>query len=212
MIRINLASNFSKGQALFSASGEEILFTENEKALEAFKRLVVILLIPGALLAVEMQIKPEKQAKLKAAQAQLDELNIVNGEQGERGKRLQTIQAEIVKYDERWNKLKQIIQSRTLETQIISQIQDIIPERLWLNRISFEDKKLILTGGYLQEADYEEFYKRLIRFEEYFLEAIPNKVNVVWPGNTQVKEFELQIELIQSTYAEGKSTAAKGEH
>lgn len=205
MIRINLAANYSKGQALFSATGQEVIFTENEKAAEIFKRLIVIALIPAALYVVELQTKPAKEDAVRAANKRLEQLNVVNSQQGERGRRLQTLQSEIVKYDERWNLLKQILQSRTLEIKIIEQLQEILPDQLWFNKIQFENKKLLLTGGYLKESDYEEFYKKLTQLEEFFLEAIPNKVNSPWASNTLVKEFELQIELVQSTYAEDKA-------
>lgn len=196
MIRIDLAKNYNPNFVPTEA-GESAPLTENQKNIEFIKRLLVLILIPFGLYAIELQIIPGKQAAVSRAQQQLQQVQQFNANSDNTRQSLKTLEEQIDKAEKQRISLNKIVTGRSDDLKIIYRLQDIFPERLWLNKLIIKEKELTINGGYLSQDDYDRFFISIVKLEEFVAEAIPTFHSKPSGLSPDIKEYEIRMDIFR---------------
>lgn len=196
MIRINLAESFNPN-VVITESGEAAPLSENQKNIEFIKRIVVLFIIPMALYAIELQIIPGKKAAVSQAQQKLNEVKQFNANSDTTRQSLKTLEEQIDKAEKQRISLNQIVTGRSDDLKIIYRLQDVFPERLWLNKLSIKEKELIIGGGYLSQDDFDRFFISITKLEEFVSEAFPVFRGKPAALSSEIMEYEIRIDIFR---------------
>ncbi len=157
MIRINLLNSFGATSPDKAAVGEE----STGSVLILVRNIFVMLVGVVSLIVYEGYSLPALEAEVKKLQAQLEELTSFN-------QKKEAIRAEIEKYEadrQRLNRQTDFLQmiqvERTQTVQLLTKIQQIIPENLWLVSLKIEGQNVEIKGEADSEKEVNEFNLRL---------------------------------------------------
>lgn len=161
MIRINLAKSVPMTASNPIESMEMGEFGSGDIQKEGAFRLLVILLLPLALYFYETQNLPELSSTLASKNQLLQSLT-------EKNTRAQGAVEEIKKFKEDQAKLQRQIDTleslqkeRLREVKILDNLQKDIPEKVWLNRLEFQDQRLLITGLTTNDTELTVFMENL---------------------------------------------------
>jgi len=150
MIRINLASSIGGTAAASPTSGE---LPASDIQRQGAIRLVIIMLVPFAMYAYELQSLPDLRSRLESKRTVLQTLT-------EKNEQAKTAVEEIKKFKEDQSRLQRQIDTleglrkeRLREVKILDNLQKDIPSKVWLTRIDLQASKLAISG--LTAADTE---------------------------------------------------------
>lgn len=157
MIRINLLNSFGATNPDKAAIGEE----STGSVLILVRNIFVMLVGVVSLIVYEGYSLPTLQAEVTKLQAQLAELTSFN-------QKKEAIRAEIEKYEadrQRLNRQTDFLQmiqvERTQTVQLLTKVQQIIPENLWLVSLKIEGQNIEIKGEADSEKEVNEFNLRL---------------------------------------------------
>ena len=157
MIRINLLKSFGSTSPDKAVVGEE----SSGSVLTLVRNVFVMLVGVVSLIVYEGYSLPALDAEVKKLQAQLAELTSFN-------QKKEAIRAEIEKYEadrQRLNRQTEFLQmiqvERTQTVQLLTKVQQIIPENLWLVSLKIEGQNVEIKGEADSEKEVNEFNLRL---------------------------------------------------
>ncbi len=164
MIKINLAKPLKIGA---SAGAMNSMGVENVDVQDVHKqggfKLLFALLFPVALYIYESQAVPELRRSLMDKQKKLNLLT-------EKNEKAKTAVEETKKFSEDQERLQKQIQTldglrkeRMREVKILDNIQKDIPEKVWVNAIKFDDKRLLISGLAVSDPDLTTFMENMSR-------------------------------------------------
>lgn len=164
MIKINLAKPLKIGASTgaMNSMGVENVDVQDVQKQGGFK-LLFVLLFPVAIYIYESQAVPELKRSLMDKQKKLNMLT-------EKNEKAKTAVEETKKFSEDQERLQKQIQTldglrkeRMREVKILDNIQKDIPEKVWINAIKFEDKRLLISGLAVSDPDLTNFMENMSR-------------------------------------------------
>jgi Tfp pilus assembly protein PilN len=163
MIRINLLQKRAAGGAAppggasIDTGGGSTSDIQRKGALH----LIVLMLVPGALYALEYKKIPELQSVLSSRQSYLASLT-------EKNNQASASVAEIKKYKEDQSQLQRQIDTleglrldRLREVRVMDSLQRSVPEKVWFNRIEVKESGLIISGFASSDLDLTIFLETI---------------------------------------------------
>ena len=164
MIKINLAKPLKIGASTgaMNSMGVENVDVQDVQKQGGFK-LLFVLLFPVAIYIYESQAVPELKRSLMDKQKKLNMLT-------EKNEKAKTAVEETKKFSEDQERLQKQIQTldglrkeRMREVKILDNIQKDIPEKVWVNAIKFDDKRLLISGLAVSDPDLTTFMENMSR-------------------------------------------------
>jgi type IV pilus assembly protein PilN len=161
MIKINLMKSFVGGGTSESYAAMVSSSDRDAALIQAFKRLVLIILGPLVLYVYEFQALPALEQKEKMLLAEVAETSAFN--QSKSG-----LAAEIKKYEDELNKINaqmafvnKIARDKINELKLFQHLQYTTPENVWVNKMEFKDNILTMTVESDVPAELDKFSELL---------------------------------------------------
>ncbi|WP_413558402.1 PilN domain-containing protein [Bdellovibrio sp. HCB209] len=200
MIKINLASQSVGTNAALGAQfggggegGEDIIISDEARK-EALKRLVVLLIPALGLYAYQEQNVPQLKGRLGSLQATLGELEAYNAKQADSVAEIKKFKEDEAIIEARISALDKISKDRSREIRVIDLLQQVIPEKAWLTRVTLNPDRMNVQGLGMSDFEVSQFLEALTK--SVFL----MDVNLVSSTETTVdgmilKKFEISAVL-----------------
>lgn len=202
MIKINLASTKSTagagGGIQFSEGFSEDGFVSEEARKEALKRLVVILIPAICLYAYQEQHVPELQARLGSLQATLSELENYNSKQAASVAEIKKFKEDEAVIEARISALDKISRDRSREIRVIDLMQQVIPEKAWLTRVSLNPDRMNVQGLGMSDFEVSQFLEALTKSVFLMDVNLVSSTEVTVDGMV-LKKFEISAVLERTT-------------
>ena len=194
MIRINLAksSNFmNAGEA-----GKQVDFFRGDIDLKIdwshIKKILVMFTFPVILIVYEKYNSFALKKSLQISAAGVNKLQQEINSFGE----ISSVIEELIKEKERMSVklgiIKEISKKKTLKVKSLLEIQEKMPENLWLKEIVFEKDKVLFNGYSLKDSSVQKMVKGLKGVE--FIESVANK-DVKKMENSDIDMYQFDMEL-----------------
>lgn len=197
MIRINLTSTSTmaagSGGVGTAEGGGEIVMTEQVRK-DALVKLLLILLAPLALYIYENQNIPSIRSELGRKQNSLMELQTFNAKAEESVKEIKKFKEDEKKIQTRIVALEKIAKDRFREVKVLDLFQQVVPERVWFNRVEIKEGKILLAGFSTSDIDISTFMDSLSK--SVFLQEVVlvSSSEHIQDGST-LKKFEISCIL-----------------
>lgn len=197
MIKVNLAKPLKIGSSTgaMTSMGVENVDVQDVQKQGGFK-LLFALLFPVALYIYESQAVPELRHTLIDKQKKLNQLT-------EKNEKAKTAVEETKKFREDQERLQKQIQTldglrkeRMREVKILDNIQKDIPDKVWINAIKFEDKRLLISGLAVSDLDLTNFMENMSR--SVFLRdvnLIKSDEQMMENSSKTIKKFDVTASL-----------------
>jgi type IV pilus assembly protein PilN len=162
----------------------------SQNRVQALIKLIIIILFPMALFYYESENIPQlkaEQASLQTKYKKLKEYNSQLKESADEIKKLQEDQARIEQQIERILKLSK---DRLTEIKMLELIQTMIPERVWLSKMTVSTEKVNLSGIAMSDYDLSLFHEALST-SAYFKDVVLKGATAADVEKDAIKKFEI---------------------
>jgi Tfp pilus assembly protein PilN len=194
MIRINL--NRTRVAGSDEASSIGIGPAVNASGRDALVKLLVVILGTAALMLYEKQNLDQLNLDLAQIQAQDQQIKTqVQAKMADLAK-LKDIEPQAQGLNEKLNLLREYSKQRITELQSMDYVQSIIPERVWLRGVHFDNHRFQFLGNAVETVDLTEFVSKLEN-SAYFKDVIvvQDREKKVQSGNIRDFEFTAREEV-----------------
>ncbi|UYL08965.1 PilN domain-containing protein [Bdellovibrio sp. SKB1291214] len=201
MIKINLASTKSSPASSGIQFGEistEDSFVSEEARKEALKRIVVILIPAICLYAYQEQHVPELQSRLGSLQATLSELENYNSKQAASVAEIKKFKEDEAVIEARISALDKISRDRSREIRVIDLMQQVIPEKAWLTKVSLTPERINIQGLGMSDFEVSQFLEALTK-SVFLMDVNLVSSTEVTVDNMILKKFEISAVLERTT-------------
>ena len=165
MIRINLLQKRTAGAASATGGGAAAIDMGGGSTTDIQRKgglhLIVLMLVPGALYALENQKIPELRSVLSSRASLLSSLEQKNSQ-------VSASVAEIKKYKEDQAQLQRQIDTleglrrdRLREVRVMDSLQRSVPEKVWFNKIEVKESNLNISGYASSDLDLTIFLETI---------------------------------------------------
>jgi type IV pilus assembly protein PilN len=198
MIKINLASNQVGTNSAIGAQFGDVAIEEmggsDEARKEALKRLVILLIPALGLYAYQEQHVPELQARLATLQATLSELENYNSKQAASVAEIKKFKEDEAIIEARISALDKISRDRSREIRVIDLMQQVIPEKAWLTKITLNPDRMNVQGLGLSDFEVSQFLEALTKSVFLMDVNLVSSTEVTLDGMI-LKKFEISAVL-----------------
>ncbi|QDK46562.1 fimbrial assembly protein [Bdellovibrio sp. ZAP7] len=198
MIKINLASNQVGTNAALGAQFGDVILEDgggsDEARKEALKRLVILLIPALGLYAYQEQHVPELQARLGSLQTTLSELENYNSKQAASVAEIKKFKEDEAIIEARISALDKISRDRSREIRVIDLMQQVIPEKAWLTKITLNPDRMNVQGLGLSDFEVSQFLEALTKSVFLMDVNLVNSTEVTLDGMI-LKKFEISAVL-----------------
>lgn len=104
------------------------------------------------------------------------------------------VQGEIRELETKIEILKSLSKNRLIELKALDQLQTLIPDKVWLERIEYDDQKFDLRGFAMSDEDLTDFLK-LLEERTFFVNVILLQARETDSPQGTVKEFQITANL-----------------
>lgn len=196
MIRINLTSTRTISAGSGGSGGEvsgEVVITDQVRK-DALVKMLVILLAPIGLFFYEQQNIPTIQSELARKQNALMELQTFNAKAENAVQEIKKFKEDEKKIQARIEVLEKLAKDRFREVKVLDLFQQVIPEKVWFNRVDLKDGKVLLAGFSTSDIDISTFMDSLSK--SVFLQEVVlvSSSEHIQDGMT-LKKFEISCIL-----------------
>lgn len=185
MIKINLLKSYAtQGNANAGASASYFSDDGDERKtilINFAKRVAILLIGPLALHIYESQVIPELNNQLTIARQTVAEARSFN--ESKRG-----LTDEIKKYEQEQSKISaqmsfidQVSKDKLNEYKLFRQLQNVMPETIWLNRLEFAGSDVTLIAETDVPGDISKFMERITN-TDFLINVSPIKQDVKIDG------------------------------
>ncbi len=195
MIKINLAGILEKAPKTKIISSEQLdvdLLTPNEIQKKGVVRLFALFILPALLYVYETQSVPAKSRYVAQLNQQLADLQAYNLKAEPAQAELRKFKDDEAKIQQRIGTIETLSRDRLLRIQILDIIQQIMPEKVWLERIESKDGKFSITGLGVTDYDISGFLESLER-SVYIQNLRPGAVSETIYEGVPVRKFEVSF-------------------
>lgn len=126
-------------------------------------RLFVLLLVPIAIYAYELQSIPELQRTVQRKRAVLATLKTKNGQAKGAVEEIKKFKEDQVKLQRQIDTLETLRKERLKEVKILDNLQKDIPDKVWLTKVDLSSGKIVLAGLATADAELTGFMENLSR-------------------------------------------------
>ncbi len=198
MIRINLASKGVGTNAALGAQFGDVAIEEmgggDEARKEALKRLIILLVPALGLYAYQEQHVPELRTHLASLQATLSELENYNSKQAASVAEIKKFKEDEAIIEARISALDKISRDRSREIRVIDLMQQVIPEKAWLTKITLNPDRLNVQGLGLSDFEVSQFLEALTKSVFLMDVNLVSSTEVTLDGMI-LKKFEISAVL-----------------
>ncbi|QLY24756.1 PilN domain-containing protein [Bdellovibrio sp. KM01] len=198
MIKINLASNQVGTNAALGAQFGDVILEDgggsDEARKEALKRLVILLIPALGLYGYQEQHVPELQARLGSLQTTLSELENYNSKQAASVAEIKKFKEDEAIIEARISALDKISRDRSREIRVIDLMQQVIPEKAWLTKITLNPDRMNVQGLGLSDFEVSQFLEALTKSVFLMDVNLVSSTEVTLDGMI-LKKFEISAVL-----------------
>ncbi|MES3038937.1 MAG: PilN domain-containing protein [Bdellovibrionota bacterium] len=219
MIRVNLLSAQGLGATTrdsldIGGDGEVSGFDQKVLQRQALVNIFIIAFLPLCLYIVEQQTVPPKKARVAQLTIDIAELAAYNGKNAASVNEIKKFESDRDQIVKQIEFLESISQARVRDIMVLDLLQQIIPEKTWLQKVSIDSaenpasanpkasleslrvvKKLMISGYSLADAEVSDFTERLQK--SALLENVINRRTADKALDaTTVKEFLIEGKLV----------------
>jgi Tfp pilus assembly protein PilN len=169
VIKINLAkvqkAGVAAGAGIPSLEGVEGFtpISDEEIRKQAFLRILVLLLFPGILYAIEFQSIPTKKNLLSVKQEQLNQLVLKNESAKKAAEDIKVLGGQQKALQDKIDFVESLKKGRMREVQVLDSIQRMTPNKVWLQKLDVINGQLSLTGYSVTDAALTSFMDSMAR-------------------------------------------------
>lgn len=191
MIRINLATAQMPAQKLDGVESFEVADGDTQKLQsQGAMRGLMIFILPLALYAWEFQNIPELKQKLRSKSTLLESLTVKNDQAKGAVEEIKKFKEDEARLQKQIDTLDGLQRERLREVKILDNIQKDIPEKVWFNRLDFNEGKLTLSGVAVSDSDLTLLMENLSK--SVFLSEVNLVKSTELPGEKRtLKKFEI---------------------
>lgn len=187
MIRINL--NRSRVAAGDEASSIGLEPTVSVSARDVLVKILVVVLGTAGLMLYERQNLDQLNLDLAQVQAQDQQVKAqVQAKSAELAK-LKDIEPLAQGLNDKLNLLREYSKQRITELQSMDYVQSIIPERVWLRAVHFDNHRFQFMGNAVETVDLTEFVSKLEN-SAYFKDVIVVQDREKKVQSGMIRDFE----------------------
>ncbi len=191
MIRINLVSSSapSAGGIVFDGTTPS-LSEESEVQKQGLIRLVLMLMGPIALYFYQQSVLPDLLRQRSTLQSEIAEMRDFNTKAERSVAEVKKFKEDEQRIQSRISYLDQIAKNRTRDIKILELLQQVIPEKAWLNRLEMNRGRLTIGGMAMTDFDVSSFMEALAK-SVYFLDVNLVRSNEAVFDGLNLKDFEI---------------------
>ncbi len=197
MIKINLAGALEKlpsSTVLTNVPVDVDLMTPDEIQKKGVVKLLMLLILPIALYIYETQNLPAKSKKISRLNQSMQELQTFNAKADPIKAEMEKFSNDEKKIQQRIKTIEDLSQDRLVKIQILDIIQQIIPKRVWINKIEVVDNRFSITGLGINDFEISGFQESLER-SVYVQNLRPGTVSETLYEGVPVKSFEVSFSV-----------------
>lgn len=196
MIKINLAPSAQGKNTTAGAAFGEAAADASEIQKQGAIRLLVLLIIPLAIYAYELQLIPGLQGKLNSKRNVLTSLKQKNDQAKGAVEEIKKFKEDQAKLQKQIDTLEGLRKERLKEVKILDNLQKDIPDKVWLTKIDFQESKLSLSGLATADVELTGFMENLSR--SVFLHEVNLVRSSEQPSeNGTLKRFDISCAVDQ---------------
>jgi type IV pilus assembly protein PilN len=189
MIKINLAQGTAK-TAIVTGESDLGEFSDRDMLIQAFLRLIILMLGPLALYLYEGQILPEKTALLSQKQQVLASLMQKNESAKNAVEEVKKFEADRALIQAQIDIIDGLKKEKMREIKILDLVQKDLPEKMWLTKLEYRNNEFIFNGFAGTDGDLTQFMDTLsksIYVKDVNLKKSADKVI----SGSNLKEFSI---------------------
>lgn len=192
MIKINLVkSRITEGTGASQANIDFDATTSSARTEGLIKLILMSGFVVGAVLYRGNQID-ELSAKAAQLQQQLSEAQTVLNQKIEEAASKGALESEARELENKLSIIRDLSGLRLVEVKALDFIQSVVPEKLWLNSISYSNSKFSILGTSISDEEINEFINALEE-SPYFTEVILLQSIEKAGSEGSTKSFELSF-------------------
>jgi Tfp pilus assembly protein PilN len=188
LIKINL------NQTRVSGGEEEAIRTREDAPTgnnrDVLVKAFVIALGTLALIIYEKQNIDQLNSQRGALTAQLNQIREQSEKKNAELKELKDIEPQAQALNDKLNILKEYSKLRLQQLQCLDFVQSIIPERVWLRSVKYENRRYQILGNAVETVDLTDFVQKL-EGSAYFQDVIVLQDREKPMQQGKIREFEL---------------------
>lgn len=190
MIRINLNQSRVAGAATEDAGAIGLAPVAPSSSRDVLVKLLLIFLATAGLMLYEKQNLDTLNAALATVQAQDRQLKQQMDEQNAELAKLKDIEPQAQSLNDKLKLLRDYSKQRITELQSLDYMQSIIPARVWLRAVHFDNHRFQFLGNAVETVDLTEFVTKL-ETSAYFKDVIVvQDRDKVLQGGSKIRDFE----------------------
>jgi Tfp pilus assembly protein PilN len=156
MIRVNMLRSLSLAPGSPGAiTGNDILSPDIQK--QAIYRLLLVLAFPLALYIYQLANISALEDLIVKANAQVKEIENKKAKFGDAAPKVKKFTDEKNRIDGQLETIRGLMRNRLREVKALDALQNVVPTRLWLTRITIDSGKVKLEGKALDDGAIDTF-------------------------------------------------------
>lgn len=159
MIKINFLTSFKEYAVSQGVQGVSYVDEDERKQIliEVAKRLLIIAIGPVGLYVYEAQTIPVLKEKLDTAAHELDKAKAFNDSKQGLSEEIKKFEDEQARFNAQMDFINKIQADKVNEYKLFRLLQESTPKSVWINRLSFLNNTLEISGESVDQADIGKF-------------------------------------------------------
>lgn len=199
MIKVNLAKSYVPASGADPVvGGGDVIYSQAEIQKQGVMRLALLLIFPVALYVYEQFSLPELASRRNAASAKLEELRQYNTQMEKSVEEIKRFKEDEAKIQARIASLERLDKIRFREIKVLELIQQVIPEKVWMTKVDFNNGRMLLSGMAMTDYEISGFMEALAK-SVFFLDVnLVSSSEIILDGLT-IKRFEISCVMERPT-------------
>lgn len=198
MIKINLLKQNSKmkshGKKSSSSIDENKHIDAEDVRKEAIRRFLMILIFPICLILYEALSVPDQQSSLLIEEKKLKDINDFIAKNNQIAESIKKMQNRENIISLKIAEIEKKASEKNSRVQMLDVLQQLIPDRVWLTKLTENDANVTLSGMAMNESELNVFLEALSQSLIFREVSMLNSNQTVLDGNS-LKKFEISFKL-----------------
>lgn len=179
MIKINFLTSFKEYAVTQGVQGVSYVDEDERKQIliEVAKRLLIIAIGPVGLYIYEAQTIPVLKEKLANAEAEYQKAKAFNDSKQGLSEEIRKFEDESARFNAQMDFINKIQIDKVNEYKLFRLLQESTPKSVWINRLSFINNTLEISGESVDQADIGKF-TQVLSSTDFLSTPIPLGQNV----------------------------------
>ncbi|MBY0452315.1 MAG: PilN domain-containing protein, partial [Bdellovibrionaceae bacterium] len=179
MIKINFLTSFKEYAVSQGVQGVSYVDEDERKQIliEVAKRILIIAIGPVGLYIYEAQTIPVLKEKLATAEAEYIKSKAFNDSKQGLSEEIKKFEDESARFNAQMDFINKIQVDKVNEYKLFRLLQESTPKSVWINRLSFINNTLEISGESVDQADIGKF-TQILSSTDFLSTPIPLGQNV----------------------------------